>query len=83
MTRRMKKKGGFNVARHLKKGFVRTKAAQGAAPSRDPNRRSRRLQNDDTCPVLCNPEDQECNCAKLVKCADDITPYDITIMLIR
>ena len=83
MTRRMKKKGGFGTERHLKKVFSQAKATHGAEPSRDPNRRSRRLQNDDTCPVGCSPEDQECNCKILVKCANEITPYDITIMLIR
>ena len=82
MTRLMKKKGSFSASRHLKKVFNKAKAAQGAA-SRDPNRRSRRLQNDDTCPVVCSPEDRECNCKDLVKYALDITPYDVTVMLTR
>ena len=82
MTRRMKKKGGFNTSRHLKKVFAKTKASQGATP-RDPNRRSRRLQNDDTCPTVCSPEDRECNCKDLVKYALDMTPYDILISLVR
>ena len=82
MTRRMKKKGSFSASRHLKKVFNKAKAAQGAAP-RDPNRRSRRLQNDDTCPVVCSPQDQKCNCKDLVKYALDMTPYDVLIMLTR
>ena len=82
MTRLMKKKGGFSASRHLKKVFAKTKTAQGAAP-RDPNCRSRRLQNDDTCPVVCRPEDRECNCKKLVKHALDMTAYDILISLVR
>lgn len=82
MTRHMKKKGGFSASRHLKKVFNKAKAAQGAAP-RDPNRRSRRLQNDDTCPTVCRPEDRECNCKDLVKYALKMTAYDVLIMLTR
>jgi len=82
MTRRMKKKRSFSASRHLKKVFNKAKAAQGSAP-RDPNRRSRRLQNDDTCPTVCRPEDQECNCKDLVKYALDMAAYDVLIMLTR
>ncbi|EJK52630.1 hypothetical protein THAOC_28076 [Thalassiosira oceanica] len=44
-------------------------------------RNRRRLQATDQCrQVDCDPDDYACNCSNLVKCATDISDYDLAVM---